>query len=120
MQREEQDFWRRAFGEDYAPVSVSMGPYRPYSPYPAALRDVAVWTPKGTEESEAANVILSAAGDHLVRIDLFDQFEKEERISYAFRLVFESGERTLADTDLDPAMAAVTEALNRKEGWEVR
>lgn len=107
-------------GEDYAPISVSQGSYAPYSPYPFALRDVAVWTPEGTEESEVANAIVSAAGDHLARIDLFDQFEKDGRVSYAFRLVFESAERTLADTDLDPAMAAVTEALNLKDGWGVR
>lgn len=107
-------------GDDYAPVTVTQGAYRPYSPYPFALRDVAVWTPDGTEESEVANAILSAAGDHLARIDLFDQFEKDSRISYAFRLVFESAERTLSDADLDPAMAAVTGALNAREGWEVR
>lgn len=107
-------------GEDYAPISVSQGAYRPYSAYPFALRDIAVWTPDGTVESEVANIIVSASGDHLARIDQFDQFEKDGRVSYAFRLVFESMERTLADTDLDPAMAAVTEALNAKEGWEVR
>lgn len=107
-------------GEDYAPISVTQGAYRPYTSYPFALRDIAVWTPEGTNESEVANAILSAAGEYLVRIDLFDQFEKEGRVSYAFRLVFESGERTLADTDLDPAMAAVTEVLNAREGWSVR
>jgi phenylalanyl-tRNA synthetase beta subunit len=56
----------------------------------------------------------------LARIDLFDRFEKEGRTSYAFRLVFESMERTLSDADLDPAMQRVTEALNAKEGFDVR
>lgn len=107
-------------GEDYAPRSVRLGAFRPYSPYPVALRDVAVWTPEGTEMSEVQNVILSAAGDLLARIDLFDRFEKEGKVSYAFRLVFESMERTLTDQDLDPAMQSVAEALAAKEGWEVR
>ncbi len=56
----------------------------------------------------------------VVRIDLFDRFEKEEKVSYAFRLVFESLERTLSDTDLDPLMTRVTDALNGREGWQVR
>lgn len=107
-------------GEEYAPISVRMGSYTPFSLYPSALRDIAVWTPEGTQESEVANAIVSQAGDYLARIDLFDQFEKDGRTSYAFRLVFESHERTLADTDLDPAMQRVTETLNKKEGWEVR
>ncbi|HEY0979374.1 MAG TPA: phenylalanine--tRNA ligase subunit beta, partial [Candidatus Paceibacterota bacterium] len=107
-------------GEDYAPRSVRMGAYRPFSAYPFALRDIAVWTPEGTAESEVANAIVKEAGDLLVRIDLFDRFEKEGRTSFAFRLVFESQERTLSDADLDPAMERMTEALNAREGWEVR
>lgn len=111
-------------GAGYAPEPRALGPYRPYSPYPSALRDVAVWTPAGTEESEVANAIVGAAGDLLARLDLFDRFEKGEgddaRISYAFRLVFESMERTLSDADLDPAMECVTAALNALPGWEVR
>jgi phenylalanyl-tRNA synthetase beta chain len=107
-------------GEAYAPISVRMSSYKPFSLYPSALRDIAVWTPEGTQESEVASAIIAEAGDYLARIDLFDQFEKDGRTSYAFRLVFESGERTLADTDLDPAMQRVTDSLNTKEGWEVR
>ncbi|MDP3402364.1 MAG: phenylalanine--tRNA ligase subunit beta [bacterium] len=107
-------------GEEYAPVTVQQGTFKPYSLYPSALRDIAVWTPEGTQESEVASAIIAHAGEHLARIDLFDQFEKDGRTSYAFRLVFESNERTLADTDLDPAMERVTDSLNKKEGWEVR
>lgn len=107
-------------GEDYAPVSVHQGTYKPYSLYPSALRDIAVWTPEGTQETEVTNAIVAEAGDFLVRIDLFDQFEKDGRTSYAFRLVFESDERTLTDADLGPAMEQVTSALNAKDGWEVR
>ncbi len=107
-------------GEDYAPLSVRLGSFRPYSPYPFALRDVAVWTPEDTEESEVLLAIVPAAGEYLARIDLFDRFEKEGRTSYAFRLVFESMDRTLTDADLDPAMSRITEALNALEGFEVR
>lgn len=107
-------------GEDYAPISVRQGAYQTYGAYPSALRDIAVWTPAGTQESEVANAIMKEAGEFLARIDLFDRFEKEGRISYAFRLVFESSSRTLSDADLDPAMMRVTEALNAREGWLVR
>lgn len=107
-------------GDDYAPLAPALGAYRPFSPYPFALRDIAVWTPTGTKESEVANCIMSAAGDLLVRLDLFDEFEKDGRISYAFRLVFESMERTLSDTDLAPVMQRITEALSARAGYAVR
>lgn len=107
-------------GEDYAPEPYALGTFRPYAPYPFALRDIAVWTPEGTESTEAANAIVKEAGDLLVRIDQFDRFEKEGRVSYAFRLVFESIERTLSDLDLEPVMARITDALNAKDGWDVR
>ena len=107
-------------GEEYAPIELHLGAYKPFSTSPFALRDIAVWTPDGTEESEVTNLIVGAAGDLLVRLDLFDRFEKDGRISYAFRLVFESMERTLTDADLEPAMSQVTSALNAREGYQVR
>jgi hypothetical protein len=113
-----------SYGEGYEPRKISLGSYTPFSIYPAALRDIAVWTPEKTEEDEVANIILKEAGELLARIDLFDRFSKPvgrvERISYAFRLVFESFERTLSDEDLNPLMQKITDALNAKEEWEVR
>lgn len=106
--------------ETYVPTRIQLGPYHSFSVYPFALRDVAVWTPTGTEELEVVNVVLKGAGEYLARIDLFDRFEKEGRISYAFRLVFEANDRTLSDVDLDPAMERVSKMLNEQEGWEVR
>jgi phenylalanyl-tRNA synthetase beta chain len=112
------------YGEGYEPRTISLGAYRPFSIYPFALRDVAVWTPAGTEEDEVANLILGSAGELLARVDLFDRFEKtiddETRISYAFRLVFESFERTLSDEDLNPLMEKITNTLNSQKGWQVR
>lgn len=107
-------------GEDYAPVSYRLGKYVPFSIYPAALRDIAVWTPDGTSESEVTTMILKEAGEYLARLDLFDQFEKEGRISYAFRLVFEAMDKTLSDTELAPAMERITNALNARDGFSVR
>lgn len=103
-----------------APRLRPVGTFVPFSIYPAALRDVAVWTPEGTAEETVADIITQAAGPLLVRIDLFDRFAKDGRVSYAFRLVFESMERTLSDADLDPAMTLVAGALAEQSGFEVR
>jgi phenylalanyl-tRNA synthetase beta chain len=107
-------------GEDYEPKKVVLGAYQPFSIYPFALRDIAVWTPEGTEEDEVEEIISKEADELLARIDLFDRFTKDDRTSYAFRLVFESFERTLSDEDLNPIMEKITSALNATKGFEVR
>jgi phenylalanyl-tRNA synthetase beta chain len=109
-----------AIGEAYEPAPYALAAFRPFSVYPSATRDVAVWSPEGTEETEVANLIIANAGDLLARIDLFDKFAKDGRVSHAFRLVFESFEKTLSDAELGPVMEKVTAALNVKEGWQVR
>ena len=49
----------------------------------------------------------------------FDVFKKDGKISYAFRLVFQSPERTLTDDEINKIMNAVTEELS-SNGFEVR
>jgi len=107
-------------GADYAPRAVALGAYHPFSIYPFAMRDIAVWTPLGTEEDEVEEIILQAAGSELARLDLFDRFEKEGKLSYAYRLVFEAFDRTLTDVDLVEIMDRVATALNAHEGFSVR
>jgi phenylalanyl-tRNA synthetase beta chain len=114
-----------SIGEGYEPTKIALGSFVPFSNYPSAIRDIAVWTPEGTEESEVSLAIQKEAGPLLARMDLFDRFEKTDaegttRTSYAFRLVFQANDRTLSDVDLDPTMATVTNALNTHEGWQVR
>jgi phenylalanyl-tRNA synthetase beta chain len=95
--------------------------YKPTSPYPRMIRDVAIWVPVVTEESEVARVIKESAGPLLdIGPLLFDTFEKDGRKSLAFRLVLQSYERTLSDEEAGNVMAGVIDALEQNEGWEVR
>lgn len=107
------------YGKDYMPKRYELGPYKPFSVYPFALRDVALWCPKGTPSAEPEEIIKEKAGPLLVRCDLFDTFEKGGRISYAFRLVLQAADRTLSDEELAKRMETITMALSH-EGWEVR
>lgn len=94
--------------------------YEPFSRFPFIDRDIAVWTPDGTTEKDVEKIILEKAGDLLVKHYLFDTFSKDGKTSYAFRLVFQSNERTLSDEEINPVMTAMTEAMNAKKGWQVR
>jgi phenylalanyl-tRNA synthetase beta subunit len=50
---------------------------------------------------------------------LFDTFAKEGRTSLAFRLIFQSFEKTLTEADANEAMERVSAALKAK-GFEIR
>ncbi|MEK7555815.1 MAG: phenylalanine--tRNA ligase beta subunit-related protein [Patescibacteria group bacterium] len=102
------------------PYSKEDHVYQKISLYPFVSRDIAVWTPAETKESDVLSIIDKKAGELLVRTKLFDVFEKEGRISYAFRLVFQSHERTLTDEEVNTIMETITRTMNRNPGWEVR
>lgn len=93
--------------------------YQTFSRYPSITRDIALWVPAALTAQEVQEVIIAHAGSLCVRIDLFDEFKKGERISFAFRLVFQSFEKTLTDDEVKRHMEAVYVAVAEK-GWEVR
>ncbi len=94
--------------------------YKKISQYPFMLRDIAVWTPAGTPPTEIEAIIKKHAGDLLAVMRIFDTFEKEGRVSYAFHLVFQSNERTLTDDEVGDIMQKIEAEMNSKDGWEVR
>jgi len=52
--------------------------------------------------------------------ELFDEFKKDGKISYAFRLVFQSYERTLTDQEVNDIMTKITNKIKENNGWQVR
>ena len=104
----------------YEPVPVSPEiQYQPFSHYPFVARDIALWTPEGTEAGEVEQVLREHAGELLVRLTLFDEFKKDGRISYAFRLVFQSKEKTLTDEIVNTIMDEIYKVVSERS-WEVR
>ncbi|MFA6094535.1 MAG: phenylalanine--tRNA ligase beta subunit-related protein [Candidatus Paceibacterota bacterium] len=106
-------------------TSSAIPKYRTISTYPYAVRDVAVFVPEGVSAEDVLDVISKSAGPLLVRAKLFDVFTKkfgegETKTSYAFRLVYQSFEKTLSEEELVSVMEKVTVALNGQEGWNVR
>lgn len=93
--------------------------YAPFSRYPFIVRDIALWVPFGTNEQDVLGIIRDRAGTLLVRSALFDRFEREGRVSLAFRLVFQSFDRTLTDDEVNKQMEDIRAALTAKE-YEMR
>ncbi|MBI5139360.1 phenylalanine--tRNA ligase subunit beta [Candidatus Nomurabacteria bacterium] len=94
--------------------------FKSWSLFPFIARDVAVWVPEGVESSQVLEIIKESMGDLVVRgPELFDQFKKGDKTSYAFRMVFQSHDRTLTDVEVNEVMQKIHEKL-KDNGWEVR
>jgi phenylalanyl-tRNA synthetase beta subunit len=95
--------------------------FKPWSIYPFIARDIAVWVPEEINSNQVYKIIKENAGDMVVRgPSLFDEFKKDGKTSFAFRLVFQSYERTLLDTEINEIMTKITNKIKEKNGWQVR
>lgn len=101
--------------------TISKNKFKPISPYPFMVRDIAVWLPDTNSPEELLEVIKAESGELLVgEPRKFDQFSKDGRTSYAYRMIYQSMDRTLTIEEVNQIMQKITDKLNAKEGWKVR
>lgn len=93
--------------------------YKAFSKYPYIVRDIAMWTPAGTDQDEIAALIKNEAGELARTVRLFDRFEKGGKVSLAYRIVFQSFDRTLTEAETAQIMAHLSQILVDK-GFEIR
>ncbi len=112
------------FGDiGFSPISKDIQ-YKPFSHFPFITRDIALFVPVFVTAGEVAAALrtaaLATAGKLLVKgPDLFDTFSKDGKNSFAFRMIFQSFEKTLSDDEVNGYMTVVYDTV-RKQGWEVR
>jgi phenylalanyl-tRNA synthetase beta subunit len=103
--------------------SLPVARYTPVSSYPFITRDIAVWVSSDTTWESIYTLCGEVYNPLIARADLFDTFSKEiegvKKTSYAFRLVFQSYEKTLTDEEVNEMMKPYYELFARK-GYEVR
>ncbi|PCI19594.1 hypothetical protein COB64_03570 [Candidatus Wolfebacteria bacterium] len=114
---------------DVLKVSEVTTLFSPISQYPVISRDIAVWIPNNQSKEDLVSLIKDRAGTLLVTEPrLFDQFTPEKdsgnkyegNTSYAYRLVFQSQEKTLSDNEVNVFMDAINKGISSKSDWEVR
>ncbi len=111
-------------GEDNPPrldkEGVGGGNFKMWSLYPFISRDISVWVPQEVESYQVCKVIKESAGELLIKDpELFDEFKKDGKVSYAFRLVFQSLERTLTDMEVNDIMLNIEKKI-KEQDWQVR
>ncbi len=87
---------------------------------PAVERDLAIVVAEDTPAASVASAIRESAGPRLVHLRLFDIYRgvplAADEKSLAWRLVFQSPDRTLTETEVEEAITAVVGAVDRLGG----
>ena len=94
--------------------------FKSWSIYPFITRDIAVWVPERVSPEALVDIYKDFGTELLVcEPKLFDSFTKNEKTSFAYRLVFQSEDRTLTNEEVDVIMKNICEKIATL-GWEVR
>jgi phenylalanyl-tRNA synthetase beta chain len=99
-------------------------PYRPFSTFPPAKRDVAVIVPAETPAERVLAEIRAAGGDLLAGAELFDVYAGEGipagTKSLAFALTYQAPDRTLSDKEIAKAHEKVEGRLRHVLKAQIR
>jgi phenylalanyl-tRNA synthetase beta chain len=98
--------------------------FREVSREPAIRRDVAALFERGCSAGEIVEGIRKAGGPDLISVEIFDRYEGEgvpgDRVSLAFRLVFQRADRTLSDAEVTKSLDRVVRTLTHRFAAELR
>jgi len=104
-----------------APVSPA---FREPSAYPAVRRDLAVLLDRAQPAGAVLDAIRRTAGQILAGAEIFDRYEGKGvpagKVSVAFRLVFQRGDRTLQDQEVGKTTERIVAMLGQRFGAELR
>ena len=107
-------------GDRHDSLNYSSQTFKMWSVYPFISRDIAVWLPEGENPEKLKQILIKNGTELLIKEPyLFDSFTKNGKTSYAFRLIFQSYDRTLTDEEVNKIMEKINDEIN-KMGWEIR
>ncbi|NJK36066.1 MAG: phenylalanine--tRNA ligase subunit beta [Oscillatoriales cyanobacterium SM2_2_1] len=89
--------------------------FQPYSTYPRSDRDLAFFASPKIAVADIYRIIRRMGGVLLTTVELIDEYRGEHvpegMRSLAFRMVYQAGDRTLTDADIQPIHQQIREAL---------
>ncbi len=95
--------------------------FNPWSVYPFITRDLSLWVNSDSDKDIVLEIIKTAGGNLLIsEPKILDRFEKDGKISFAFRMVFQSHERTLSDSEIGEIMEKITQEIQKNNNFQIR
>jgi phenylalanyl-tRNA synthetase alpha chain len=99
--------------------------YKEVSKYPPITRDISFIVPKTFTPNNYFDLIRDIVGDLAEEVTLLDKFENDAkfgagRMSYTYRIVYRSIERTLKTEEIEPLQNKIIEETKKQFGAEIR
>ena len=98
--------------------------YEPPSPYPAAVRDLAILVNTEDKVGDVMKLINDIGGELIQDVDLFDMYEGPNipvgKKNLAFHIIYQSYEKTLNDDEVDKIQNKIIRELEKNNNWKVR
>ncbi len=95
------------------------------SKYPPVIRDISFVVPKTFVPNNYFDLVRDVAGDLVEQVELIDEYENAEKFgadkkSYAYRITYRSGDRTLTNEEVDVLHKNIEEGTVKEFGATVR
>ncbi|MEK7193255.1 MAG: hypothetical protein AAB652_00510 [Patescibacteria group bacterium] len=99
--------------------------YKEVSKYPPITRDISFVVNNDFVPNNYFDLIRDIGGDLVEEVSLLDKYENPEKfgaekISYTYRIIYRSNERTLTIQEIEPIQERVIEETKKQFGAEVR
>lgn len=99
--------------------------FKEVSKYPPITRDISFVVDKDFVPNNYFDLIRDLGGDLVEQVELLDKYENAEKfgvdkISYTYRIVYRSNERTLTIEEIDPIQAKIYNQTAEQFGAELR
>ncbi len=99
--------------------------FKEVSKYPPITRDISFIVKKDFVPNNYFDLIRDIGGDMVEEVSLIDKYENDkkfgaDKISYAYRIVYRSTDRTLTAGEIEPLQAKVIEETKKQFSAEVR
>ncbi len=103
---------------------VGVQPFRSLARFPAVYQDLAIVLPESAPSEDVRRAIVRAGRPLVVAADLFDEYRGEGigpgRRSLAYRITYQSPDRTLNDREVAETHARIEDALARQFQAQIR
>jgi phenylalanyl-tRNA synthetase beta chain len=98
--------------------------YQAIPKYPETYRDISILVDQVVSSQGITEAILEAGQPYISRADLYDQFEGKKiekgKKSLTLSLAFQSPEKTLTDSEVNPAFENIVKTLAERHGASLR
>ena len=99
--------------------------YKEVSKYPPITRDISFVVPKAFVPNNYFDLIREIGGELVEEVSLLDKYENDkkfgaDKMSYTYRIIYRSNERTLTIDEIEPLQNRVIEETKKQFNAEIR